>query len=345
MKKVSQLSKAIGDQRAIVKQLQANRAAKQKTIDALLTRTGVSDGLRSQIQRLKAQGLADGRSVDTSTLEAQLATAEDERTAAVAQARDLETEIATIDEGLALATSALAELEAKGAAALTEELLAVHDSHQQRYLEAIEALRESVIGMAAAERAWRLALPNTAGVKFPGRGAQVLTDVRENGIRVPATASRLRDPAVAANYANGWQRGWFLPEWADPQTFGIGDEETAALVALIKKTGFICSEFKPAVAAPVEKMVMVRVARGVIQMSAPKLTADGVALATQATNYGPGEDVEIDERSATHLHRAGQVVIHGRGELPKPTSARKEEFTLFEAQVPPQSIHFDSARA
>jgi hypothetical protein len=321
MKKVSQLSKAIAAQKATIEQLQANRDVEQKQVDALLQRTTVSDGLRTQIQRLKAQSLADGKTVDTSTLEAQLAKAAQQRNAAIEAVRVSEEAIATIDEGLGLAQAALTELEAQARNAVTEELLATHDAHQANYVAAVEALRTSVIGMAAAERAWHQALPDAAGAKFPGRGAQLLTDLRDNGLRVPASASRLRDPAISANYADGWQRGWFLPEWADPKTFGIGDQETGELVSAIQKTGFKCAAFAPAVAPTSEKMVMVRVVRGVIQRRSQKLTAEGVAIVAPDKNYGPGADLEIEESSARHLRKTGHVVIHGEDELP----TRREE--------------------
>ncbi|MFM0160681.1 hypothetical protein [Paraburkholderia sediminicola] len=321
MKKVSHLSKAIAAQKATIDQLHANRNLEQKQVDALLQRTAVSDGLRAQIQRLKAQALADGKVIDTSATEAQLAKAEAQRSAAIEAARVSEEAIATIDEGLGLAQAALAELEAQARDAVTEELLVVHDSHQQRYLEAVEAMRSAVIGMTAAERAWRQALPNAAGAKFPGRGAQLLADLRDNGLRVPASASRLRDPAIAANYADGWQSSWFLPEWADPKTFGVGDQETAELVTAIQKTGFKCTAFAPAVPPVSEKMVMVRVVRGVIQRRSQKLTADGVAIVVPDKNYGPGADLEIEESSARHLRKTGHVVIHGEDELP----TRREE--------------------
>ncbi|MFL9863215.1 hypothetical protein PQR67_03395 [Paraburkholderia fungorum] len=320
MKKVSQLSKAIAAQKATIDQLQANRNLEQKQIDALLTRTTVSDGLRVQIQRLKAQALADGKTVDTSTLEAQLAKAEEQRTAAIEAARVSAEAIETIDAGLGLASAALGELEAQAKDAVTDELMTAHDAHQQRYVEAVQAMQSAVIGMAATERAWHFALRNTTA-KFPGYGAQLLADLRDTGVRVPWSASRLRDPAVAAGYVDGYQTHWFMPEWIDPQTFGVGDKETAEFVTAIQKTGFKCAAFTPAVPPASEKMVMVRVLRGVIQKRSQKRTAAGVAIVGPDMNFGPGQDVEIEERSARHLQKTGHIAIHGEDDLP----TRREE--------------------
>lgn len=205
---------------------------------------------------------------------------------------------------LAEAEDALEALKAERGEAVANFLLSKHDEAQQSYFEAVAALRGPIEQMVAVERAWQLAL---ADRKFPERGANVLTDVREKGIRVTWEHSALQDPAVAAGYTDNFREAWYVPEWADARNESIADESTAALVGDLKSIGFDVT--MPVREVPkTEPQVEIEIVWGTIEGGYESTKMDPVSgqlVKGKEVSYGPGSRLTVPQSYADSCVRSG----------------------------------------
>jgi hypothetical protein len=205
------------------------------------------------------------------------------------------------------------------------EIVRIHDEAVAKYAAAVTQLDGFVADMVAAERAWKhvavhLMNENGSGSGFPRRGLRVLEDIRETGVRVPASASRLADPKVAAEYGESYERFWYLPRWADPQTLGFADQQVAAIVDGLRDAGIDADPFTPYAPPAPQPQLKVRVIRGVIQ-AAPKVQRDpetGRVISSEVVEFREGDDVMLDESEARVLQRGRLVAVHGEDPMPEP---------------------------
>ncbi|PLZ02562.1 hypothetical protein CY652_10650 [Burkholderia sp. WAC0059] len=327
MKKVAQLTKQIAAQQQIITGLTADRELAERAIAIVEERTAIIDSLREQRHTLQAETLASGKTADTSNFDTQISNAEAQHAAAVAAARAAAESIVPLDAAVELAKNALADLEGQRAAALEAAIMTEHEIHQGRYCEAVAALQACVEGMAGAERAWRLLLNKLPGDHFPGRGLDVIEDIRARGVRVPWEFSRLKDPAVAAGYTDDFRNYWFVPVWAAAERQDIGMKDADDIVNAARRAGFPGDDLVTAPTEPeVPKMVKVRVKRGIIRADSliKRHPATGAVVSKITRSYEVGDDLELEEATARQLHILGHVVIRGEGELPSRTGIPRD---------------------
>ncbi|MFM0243293.1 hypothetical protein [Paraburkholderia phytofirmans] len=316
MKAIQKLLDRIEVQRKSIERLESDRAAAEAAIAGASEHIAPVNELKAQRRRLLAEAMIAKKIANTTAIDAQIANAEQLHTAAQTAATTARDALDILDEGVRIAEAGLVDLQGELRTTIGDEILAVHDAALEKYLSAVAMLKEGVTGMVAADRAWKHVARALDHRKFPGRGEKVLMDIRETGLRVPHTASRLADPKVAAEYTPDYPDYWFLPAWADPLTADFANEQTADLVDALAKAGIDCGPL-PRPPQP-ENMVTIRVKKGRI-FGSPRITRSaetGEIISQEEVMFGPYEDVLIDEPTARKLRASDMVRIHGEEELP-----------------------------
>ncbi|MFM0136842.1 hypothetical protein [Caballeronia grimmiae] len=286
------------------------------------------EALRAELRDIKAKAYIEGKPANTKSLDAKIETVAEQAKAAQEMADAARDANAIIERGIALQEAELESLSAQLRAAIRTEIIARHDEAAEKYAAAITELGAIVAQMTAAERAWRHVVVNIMdtdgnGAQFPRRGLRVLEDIRDKGVRVPASASRLADPKIAAEYGDSYDRFWYLPKWADPRTLGFGDSHVADIVDGLRKAGVETHAFVGYVPPTPEPQLKVRVLRGVIT-GEPQVHRDPATdkvISADVVEWKVGDDVMLDESQARALQRARMVAIHGEDEMPMPRPA------------------------
>lgn len=325
MKDIKSLSTKIDKARETITRLQAEREQAEATIAAASNHDERLAELHAERQRLKATALVMKRKPDTARIDAEIDQLETLRATAIAAADVSRAALPVYDDAIRIAETELAEFEADRRTSVTEHIMETHDAAQKRYLDAVAAMESAVVEMVGADLAYRAIFNIRADAvnAFPGRGKQVLEDVRTTGVRVPWDHSRLKDPTVAQEYTEDYRSHWYLPAWAAYEHKGFGDACASQLVSDIMSGGYPCSAYAGHV-EKVEKKVTVRVARGTISSPDGRLisAASGAVISTKSITYCVGDDVEIDETQARQWAAGGSVVIHGEGNLPPSRAER-----------------------
>ncbi|WP_028226723.1 hypothetical protein [Paraburkholderia ferrariae] len=290
--------------------------------------------LLTERQTILVRALVAKKTADTAKIDSDIATAE-AQLAAVSVARDA---LPIYEQAVQQAREDVAAIELQRREAVEAHIVARHDAAQERYLQAIASMESAVEEMVGAHAAWELMCRNGNASEFPCRGRKVLEDLRSEGLRVPWNLSRLKDPAVAAQYTDNFRNFWYVPAWADSKSIGFGDSTAAKLVNDARDAGHDCREYVGAKAPVPDPMVMVRVNRGTISTSEIRLDplTHGVAQ-RRSLQHGPYSDVELPEKFARQLAASGVVVIHGEGPLPERSVRLKEE--PLRVEMKPQNPH------
>ncbi|AOJ87471.1 hypothetical protein WS87_12690 [Burkholderia sp. MSMB0856] len=326
MKAIQKIQDKIAAQHKAIERVTSDRNAAQASIDGANAHLVTLDELKSQRRRVLAEAMVAKKTANTAAIDAQIANAEQQHATALAAAGAARDALEIYDEGLRIAEAELASLEEQRREAIRVEILAYHDAGLEKYLAAVAAMEEGVAAMVAAGRAWKHAGAALDHQPFPARGERVLTDIRESGVRVPHTASRLADPKVAAEYTSDYPEHWYLPAWADPLTRGFAEQHIANLVDSLVDAGVDCTA--PARPEPEEKQVKVRIIKGSIQAE-PRIVrsaATGKVISSEPVTFSEGDDVWIGESLARSLKVNRMVAIHGEDSLPSsnPQSAGPE---------------------
>ncbi|MFL9893740.1 hypothetical protein [Paraburkholderia sp. RL17-381-BIF-C] len=317
MKAIQKLLDRIEVQRKSIDRLQSDRSAAQVAIDGAGDHVAAVTELKGQRRRLLAEAMIAKKPPNTTAIDAQISNAEQLDSAARAAAATAHDALDIIEEGIRIAEAELDNLRDQLRAAVGGEILASHDAALEKYVAAVAALEDCVAGMVAAERAWERVAHVRHG-QFPGRGAKVLEDLRETGLRVPYTASRLADPKVAAEYTDDYPNHWYLPAWADPRTTGFADDRCAQLIDNLIAAGVDCEPLRKP--QPPEPQIMVRIIRGEIHgaPSVQRSPATGEVISQTPVVFRVGDDVALDESVARRMKASRLVLIHGEDEMPDP---------------------------
>ncbi|WP_186172942.1 hypothetical protein [Burkholderia gladioli] len=326
MKAIQKIKDKIAAQHKTLERVTIDRDAAEAKIGGANAHLAALDDLKSQRRRALAEAVVAKKIANTTTVDAQIENTEQLHAAALAAAEAARDALGIYDESLRIATAELEGLEEQLRDTIRAEILAYHDAGLNKYLAAIAAMEEGVAEMVAADRAWGHASAALDHSPFPARGAQVLADIRATGVRVPHTASRLADPAVASEYTPDYPNYWFHPAWSDPRAQGFADQRTADLVDSLIAVGVECTA--PVRREPPEKKIKVRILKGSIQ-AAPKivrLAATDEIISSDSVIFNVGEDVLIDESLARRLQANRMVAIHGEDPLPsrEPQSTDKQ---------------------
>lgn len=316
MKAIQKLFGQIDSQRKSIDRLQSDRSAAQAAIEGAGDHVVALSELRRQRRRVLAEAMIAKKPANTTAIDAQISNAEQLDAAARAAAATAHDALDIIEEGIRIAEAELDNLHDQLRAAVGGEILASHDAALERYVAAVAALEDCVAGMVGAERAWGRVAHVCQG-PFPGRGAKVLQDLRETGLRVPYTASRLADPKVAAEYTGDYPNHWYLPAWADPRTTGFADDRCAQLIDNLIAAGIECEPLRKA--QPPEPQIMVRIIRGEVH-GAPNVQrspATGEVISQTPVIFRVGDDVALDESVARRMKASRLVLIHGEDEMPE----------------------------
>ncbi|NHV27682.1 hypothetical protein [Burkholderia sp. D-99] len=319
MKDIKSLSTKINKNRETISRLQTEREQAEATIAAATNHDEPLAERRAARQHLEATALVMKRKPETAKIDAEIEQLEALRTVATTAADVSRAALPVYDDAIQIAQAELAEFETERRAAVTEHIMETHDAAQKRYLDAVAAMESAVVEMVGAELAYRAIFNIRADAEnvFPGRGKQVLEDVRATGVRVPWDHSRLKDPAVSREYTDNYRSYWYLPAWAAYEQKGFGDTCASKLVSDVMSGGYPCGAYVGHV-EKVEQKVTVRVARGTISVHGGRLisAATGAVISNKSITYVVGDDVELDETQARRWAAAGSVVIHGEGKLP-----------------------------
>lgn len=304
MQAIKQLSKQIQDQNDNIARLDTEiERAEKKLEDAEGRDYGLSE-LAGRRRAALVEALQNGVKADTAAIDKEIAAAEKRRAGdAAATEKDRES-LDLLQSARKQARNSLAALETERIEVVSAYLLAKYDEAQARYFDAIAALSGPVEQMVAIERAWLAAKLRRA---FPAHGSKALADVRESGLRVTWDRSALRRPEVAAEYLDGYQECWFVPEWADPRNDGFGDEAAQSIAAELRSAGVdAVLASKPAPAAP-EKMVEIEVVCGTIGggESPKRDPRTGFMVAQKALSHGPGSRLVVGESEAKSYVKTG----------------------------------------
>ncbi|WP_186108146.1 hypothetical protein [Burkholderia gladioli] len=319
MKDIKSLSSKIDKNVETIARLQAEREQAEATIALAGSHDDALAERQAERQRLMATALVLKRKPDTVKVDAEIEQFEALRAKAMAAADVARASLPIYDNAIEIAQSELAALLAERKQVVVDHIMATHDAAQKRYLEAVAAMESAVVEMVGADLAYHsiFKIRPEAENAFPGRGKQVLEDVRKTGVRVPWDHSRLKDPAIAQEYTDDYRNYWYLPQWAAYEHKGIGDTCATQLVADAIAGGFPCAAYVGQAPQP-EKMVKVRIARGTIPITVNrKLSpASGAIISSETRTYGPGDDLEIEEVFARQLVANRMAAIHGEGDLP-----------------------------
>ncbi|EKS73147.1 hypothetical protein BURK_001730 [Burkholderia sp. SJ98] len=327
MKEVKRIVSLIEGKRKTLERLQADLNNYRATEDGSDQFLPQLEELRLERRDILAKALIAKKTPNTQSIDAKLQTVEAEHAKAREAAQSARDAMSIVAHGIDLENAELEALQQQLKGAIRSEIVARHDEAAAKYADAVTQLGEVVAQMVAAERAWKHVVTNVMdengnGSEFPRRGVRVLEDIRETGVRVPASASRLSDPKVAAEYGDSFDRFWYLPTWADPATLGFADEEVSEIVSGLRESGVEAREFVGYRPAPPEPQLKVRVRRGVIQ-SAPKVQRDpetGHVVTSEPVEFREGDDVYLDESQARALQRGRMVYVHGEDDIPEPSS-------------------------
>jgi hypothetical protein len=207
----------MNDVKALSKKLDVSRMALQRVGTELQQAHETAGGaeqheskladLRTERQTILARALVAKKAADTAKIDADIAAVE-AQLAAVSVARDA---LPIYEQAAQQAREDVTAIEAQRRDAVEAHIVAIHDAAQERYLQAIASMESAVEEMVGAHAAWELACRNGNTNTFPGRGRQVLDDLRESGVRVPWDRSRLKDPAIAAQYTDNFRHYWYVP--------------------------------------------------------------------------------------------------------------------------------------
>lgn len=319
MKDIKSLSTKINKNRETISRLQTEREQAEATIAAATNHDEPLAERRAARQRLEATALVMKRKPETAKIDAEIEHLEALRTVATTAADVSRAALPVYDDAIQIAQAELAEFETERRAAVTEHIMETHDAAQKRYLDAVAAMESAVVEMVGAELAYRAIFNIRADAEnvFPGRGKQVLDDVRATGVRVPWDHSRLKDPKIAANYTDDYRNYWYPPAWAARELKGIGDDCASRLVSDIVSGGYPCNAYVGHV-EKIEKTVKVRIVRGSFPTTVSRKLSpvSGAIMSSEKHTYMPGDDIELEETHARQLVEARMVVIHGEGELP-----------------------------
>ncbi|WP_374625064.1 hypothetical protein [Pandoraea sp.] len=336
MKTIKKLQDQIEAQGKSVQRLAQDYETTQQVIDNANAHAAAVEELKKQRRRALAEALISKKTANTSTIDARISNEEALHESAQKSAATARDTLEVIAEGQRIAEVELEDLKTRLRDTICDEIVAQHDAARDRYVAAVVALEEAVAGMVAAERAWHCARPAIGAVDFPARGIQVLSDIREKGLRVPHTASRLADPKVASEYTPDYPNYWYLPTWADPKTEGFSDQQTCDFVKMLRTAGVECTD--PLLARVAERQLKVRILRGTVSTGIKVLRdarTDTVISSKLAETFGPDEDIYLDESTARNLQAKRVVAVHGEDEMPEPkpgiTSAR-----VIDASAPPE---------
>jgi hypothetical protein len=303
--------------------LQADLDSTRVTADGAAQFLPKLEELRLERRDIMAKALIGKKTPDTKTIDAKLQTVEAQAQAAQESAQAARDAISIIAHGIDLEQAELDGLHQQRRDAIRSVIIARHDEATAKYAEAVTQLGDLAAQMVAAERAWKHVITQVMDVdgrgEFPRRGLRVLEDIRETGVRVPASASRLADPKIAAEYGDSYERFWYLPKWADPQTLGFADQHVAEIVDGLRDAGIDADPFTPYAPPAPQPQLKVRVIRGVIQ-AAPKVQRDpetGRVISSEVVEFREGEDVMLDESEARVLQRGRLVAVHGEDPMPE----------------------------
>ncbi|WP_429497453.1 hypothetical protein ACQUFY_16775 [Robbsia andropogonis] len=317
MKDIKSLTTQIDKARATLARLESEQQQAQEAIDAGDRHDAPLRTLEAERVRAKALALVLKRKPDTAKVDADIQQLEAERDAARAAATVSVAAMPIYEEGLQIARIELRNLEVERVSAVQAHIMAAHDAAQKRYLEAVTAMESAVVEMVGANVAWTKVFNAPDAPKFPGRGKQVLEDVRNTGVRVPWDYSRLKDPAIAAGYTENYRDYWYQPAWADVSQKDVGDTVAAGIVSELIAAGLPCSPYVGH-AVKTERQVMVRIVRGSMHFETDlkRHPQTGEIISKRTVQYGPGDDLELTELEARRLVKNGTVAIHGEGALP-----------------------------
>jgi len=319
MKDIKSLSTKIDKNRETITRLQGEREQAEATIAAASNHDERLAELQVERQRLKATALVMKRKPDTAKIDAEIDQLETLRATAIAAADVSRAALPVYDDAIRIAETELAEFEADRRTAVTEHIMETHDAAQKRYLDAVAAMESAVVEMVGADLAYRAIFNIRADAVnvFPGRGKQVLEDLRTTGVRVPWDHSRLKDPEIAAGYTDDYRDYWYPPAWAARELKGIGDDCASRLVSHVVSGGYPCNAYVGHI-EKVQKTVKVRIVRGTFPTTVSRKLSpvSGAIMSSETHTYMPGDDIEIEETHARQLVEARMVVIHGEGELP-----------------------------
>ena len=319
MKDIKSLSTKIDKARETITRLQAEREEAEATIAAATNHDEPLAERQAERQRLQATALVLKKKPDTSKIDTEIEQIEALRTAAIAAADASRAALPIYDDAIRITQTEIAEFEADRRTAVTEHIMETHDAAQKRYLDAVAAMESAVVEMVGADLAYRAIFNIRADAVnvFPGRGKQVLEDVRATGVRVPWDHSRLKDPEIAAGYTDDYRDYWYPPAWAERELKGIGDDCASRLVSDVVSGGYPCNAYVGHV-EKVQKTVKVRIVRGTFPTTVSRKLSpvSGAIMSSETHTYMPGDDIELEETYARQLVDARMVVIHGEGELP-----------------------------
>ncbi|WP_186122649.1 hypothetical protein [Burkholderia gladioli] len=319
MKDIKSLSSKIDKNVETIARLQAEREQAEATVALAGSHDEALAERQAERQRLMATALVLKRKPDTVKVDAEIEQLEALRATAMAAADVARASLPIYDNAIEIAQSELAAFLAERKQVVVDHIMATHDAAQKRYLEAVAAMESAVVEMVGADLAYRsiFKIRPEAENAFPGRGKQVLEDVRKTGVRVPWDHSRLKDPAIAQEYTDDYRNYWYLPAWAAHEHKGIGDTCATQLVSDAIAGGFPCAPYVGSAPTP-QKMVKVRIVRGMISQPGKRLIAakSGEIISQESLRYSEGDDIEIEETHARQMAADRRVVIHGEGDLP-----------------------------
>lgn len=332
--------------KAFTRQIEAARtnlqrviADHQQALDTIEGETRYDDqlsALRSQRQQILAQALVAKKKADTTKVDGDIQAVEAQQTAAQSAAAVARDALPIYEQGLHLARTELANLDAQQRTAVEAQIMATHDAGLARYLQAVADMQAAVEDMVGAHAAWETAHGGVKGQPFPGRGKRVLADLCSVGVRVPWDHSRLKDPKVASEYTDDFREFWYVPAWAAQDAPRLGDACAKRLIDEVREAGFACGEYIGAASAPAVKTVKVRVVRGTVISGGRVLrsASTGEIISSKSRSSGPGESLEMEESRARQLAAHGTVVIHGE-EPAKPAGdvAQSNAGRLIEPQI------------
>jgi hypothetical protein len=336
MKEIKALTRQIEAARTNLQRVIADHQQALDTIDSDTRYDDQLSALRSQRQMILAKALVAKKNADTTKVDGDIQAAEAQQAAAQSAAAVARDALPIYEQGLYLARTELANLDAQQRAAVEAQILAAHDAGLARYLQAVADMQAAVEDMVGAQVAWQTALGAGKDQPFPGRGKRVLGDLCSRGVRVPWDHSRLKDPKVSSEYTDDFREFWYVPAWADPETPGLGDACAKRLIDEVREAGFACGEYIGTESVPPVKIVKVRVVHGTISSreSVLRLASTGEIISRKDRSFGPGESLELEESYARGLAARGMVVIHGE-EPAKPASdaAHRNTGRLIEPQT------------
>jgi hypothetical protein len=344
VKEIQKVISKIDAQQKTIERVQADRDAAQATIHAADAHVATLDDLKAQRRRQLAEAMVAKKTPNTTTIDAQIENAERQHAAAQAAASTARDALAIYDEGVRIAEGELDSLRDQLRSAIAAEILAHHDEGVEKYTAAVAAMEEAVAGIVAANRAWVHASTALGNQPFPAHGERLLTQIREVGLRVPYTASRLADPRVAEEYTKDYQSFWHPPVWADPLTPNFALDRTADLVDSLIKAGVACEPIQRP--APPEREIKVRIKKGTINTGAKVLRSaeTGKIISTESVSFEEGDDVWLAESDARRLKAQGMVLIHGEDEMPPPKAQPDPNAPRVVDMSPPSDSHANVLR-